>query len=126
MFRIDEFKPLMDKVLTTANRYESSIGEDGLVEDGKTEGYIKEYQTVLAVAEGTPSSIKVGDTVLINPTNYMRPVHTSNGSSVMDKDSVEMVVNFPIITVRNQECLLLTYRDFDGIVKGEEIPTVIE
>lgn len=124
MFKIKTIKPQLDKIVTTANRYGASLGIDGIIDDSKSEGYIKEYQTVLAVSDGTPTSIKVGDVVLINPTNYMKPVHSNNRGSVTEQDSVEMVINFPMITVNDGECLFLSYRDIDAVIEGEEIEEV--
>ena len=126
--KIKTFKPLWDKLLTTADRYESSIGDDGLVEDGKTEGYIKEYQTVVEVSSACPSDIKVGEVVIINSANYSRPRHTSNKNSVTEKDreEVEMVVSYPVVEVDGKERLLITYRDLEAVITVDESAEILE
>lgn len=121
---IKRLQPLYDKVLTTANRYETAVAESGLIEDEKTEGYIKLHQTVLAVNENSNSGIMVGDTVLINPQNYLRPVHSTNKGSVTERDDVSMEIAFPVLDVDGKECLFISCRDIEAIVEVEETSIV--
>lgn len=125
MFKIKALKPLMDKVLTTADRFETTVYKDGFLSSEQTEGVIKPYQTVLAVPDSL-TTFKVGDLILINPMNYSRPVHSSNQGSVTQKDSVEMEVRYPIIDVDGKECLFLTIRDIEAVIEGEEEADIIE
>ena len=70
--KINKIKPLFNRILVTADKYEDDIIENGIIRT--TKGTLKEYQKVLAVGS-TVRDIKVGDLVLINPIRYAVKKH---------------------------------------------------
>lgn len=116
--KIIKGKPLLNHVLTTADRYESTEIKDGLLSTKNTEGDIKCIQRVIAIGPNCFEGINVGDWVLINPMNYARPEHSLRENSVFEKnkDEVSLVVSWPLIDINDRECLFLYDRDIDMVV----------
>lgn len=120
--KIKKIKPLLNHVVTTADVYSSTQLNNGLIEDNKSEGNIKEWQTVVAVGPNV-MTVKVGDVVCINPKAYARPVHTQRQDSLNglgSTDEVEMVVQFPIIDINDVPHLFIYDRDIDFIIEDME------
>lgn len=113
---IKKIRPLLNHVVTTADVY---TADDITSVSDNFEGQFKEYQKVIAVGPNV-TSIKPGEIVVINPQAYARPVHKRRESSVeglSQPDEVEMMVQFPIITVNNIPCLFLYDRDIDFVIE---------
>ena len=119
--KLKKVRPLWNHILTTCDRYPVDNFKDGLVSTDEAEGEIKIYQKVIAVGN-TARDIKVGDLVLLNPRDYLRPVHSLNANSVLEKDedSVSMVINWPILYVDDKECLYLYDKDVDMVIEEME------
>lgn len=122
MLHIKKLKPLSTYLLTTANRYEEDMRENGLIV--ATQGDLKLYQTVLEVGP-IVRDIKVGDQVMIDPKNYMVMKYDPN--SIKNDMDMNKVIrwNFPFVEVddekgKTKECLLLTDRDIKFVFEGEE------
>lgn len=122
MLHIKKLKPLSTYLLTTANRYEEDMRENGLIV--ATQGDLKLYQTVLEVGP-IVRDIKVGDQVMIDPKNYMVMKYDPN--SIKNDMDMNKVIrwNFPFVEVDDEkgkakECLLLTDRDIKFVFEGEE------
>lgn len=123
MLKIIKCKPMLNHVITTANVYEESQINGGVIDDeGKLEGKFKEYQTVVAVGPHV-RDVQVGDLVIINPSAYCKPRHKTKADSIkglMGEDEVEMVVEFPIIDINGEPHLFLFDRDIDLIIEEKE------
>lgn len=123
MLKIIKCKPMLNHVITTANVYEESQINGGVIDDeGKLEGKFKEYQTVIAVGPHV-RDVQVGDLVVINPSAYCKPRHKTKADSIkglMGEDEVEMVVEFPIIDINGEPHLFLFDRDIDLIIEEKE------
>lgn len=123
MLKIIKCRPMLNHIITTANVYEESQINGGVIDDeGKLEGKFKEYQTVVAVGPHV-RDIQVGDLVIINPSAYCKPRHKTKADSIkglMGEDEVEMIVEFPIIDINGEPHLFLFDRDIDLVVEEKE------
>ena len=117
--KVKKIKPLFNSIVTTMNKYEEDVTNNGVIDASKTEGTLKEYQTVLSVGT-TVRDIKVGDVVMINPRNYAVKKYQENSI----KNDIEMnpVIgyNFNIIEMADGQYLLLQDRDIDYIIEDYE------
>lgn len=118
--KIKKIIPLFDTVITTAKRYEYDLTtESGLVLAGRTEGSMNDFQTVVAVGEQA-RGIKPGDVVHINFRSYAVPIHKSVGiEDNVQKDSVSVEYQIPMVEVDGMKCLYLKYRDIEYIAEVE-------
>ena len=119
MLKIKKIKPMFTSLITTMNKYEHDVNTKGLIT--KTQGGLKEYQTVLAVGS-TVRNIEVGDKVMINPTRYAKYKHKEG--SLKDgvvTDNPVIGYQFKTVKVNNEECLLLFDQDVFFAFEGEEI-----
>ena len=68
---IKKIKPLFTSVVTTMDKYTEAqlLAGSNIIDPSKTKQGVKEYQTVIAVGDSV-RSIKEGDIVCINPSNY--------------------------------------------------------
>lgn len=116
--KIKKVKPLLNHVITTADIYAVDNLNDGLIADNGSEGQFKEYQTVVAVGPNV-ATVKPGDVVLINPQAYARPIHKQREDSIngLMGDSVEMVVQFPVLDINGVPHLFIYDRDIDLIIE---------
>ena len=121
MLKINKIKPLFNRILVTAEKYEKDVIKGGVVVI--TAGTLKEYQKVLAVGS-TVKDINEGDLVLINPTRYAIRKHRSG--SLKDgiiTDNPVTSYNFNLVEVNNEICILLYDQDIDYIIQEhEEVP----
>ena len=123
MLKIIKCKPMLNHIITTANVYEESQINGGVIDDeGKLEGKFKEYQTVVAVGPHV-RDVQVGDLVVVNPSAYCKPRHKTKADSIkglMGEDEVEMIVEFPIIDINGEPHLFLFDRDIDLIIEEKK------
>lgn len=121
MLKINKIKPLFNRLLVTADKYEKDVVKGGVVVI--TAGTLKEYQKVLSVGS-TVRDIKEGDTVLINPTRYA--VRKHNAGSLKDgviTDNPVTSYNFNLVEVNGEVCILLYDQDIDYVIEEcEEVP----
>lgn len=122
MLKVKKITPVFNHILTTADRYEQTALKDGLIEEGKGEDQMKEYQKIIAVGPNCSTQFKEGQLVVINPKEYARPVHSMNSNSVLsqDEDSIQMVVNWPIIEVDGKQYLYIYDRDIELVITDFE------
>lgn len=123
--KINKIKPLFNKILVTADKYEDDIIENGIIRT--TKGTLKEYQKVLAVGS-TVRDIKVGDLVLINPIRYAVKKHREG--SLKDgviTDNPVVSYNFNLVEVGDKVNILLYDSDIDYIIEDyeEDKPSMI-
>lgn len=123
MLKIIKCRPMLNHIITTANVYEESQINGGVIDDeGKLEGKFKEYQTVVSVGPNV-RDVQVGDLVIINPSAYCKPRHKTKADSIkglMGEDEVEMIVEFPIIDINGEPHLFLFDRDIDLVIEEKE------
>ena len=123
MLKIKKIKPLFTSVVTTGNKYEEDMKDNGIIIANK--GDLKLYQTVLAVGSSV-RDIQVGDQVMIDPKNYAIMKYDPNSiKNDMDMNKV-IKWNLPWIMIDDEEgnpqdCLLLNDRDIKFIFEGEEV-----
>ena len=123
MVRIKKIKPLYTNILTTGDRYEEDMRSNGIITANK--GDLKLYQKVLAVGSMI-REIEVGDTVMIDPTNYAKMMYDKN-SIQNDMDNNKRIKwDFPWVSIDDEEgnpvdCLLLNDRDIRFVFEGEEV-----
>lgn len=119
--KVKKVKPLFDHIITTMDRYETE--QDDLTGIIKVRyNTVKEYQTVVEIGPAV-KDIKVGDIVCINPRNYARPIHNKKWSGLSEDDIKDQVVvkyDFPVITMGDEDYMLLYERDIDFIVEDWE------
>ena len=117
--KILKAKPLLNHVITTADRYESTELKDGLLSTKEAEGDIKFEQRIIAIGPNCFDGLNVGDLVLVNPMNYLRPEHSLRENSILEKsrDEVNMVISWPLVDINDRECLFLYDRDLDMVIE---------
>lgn len=123
MLKIKTLKPLITNVLTTGDKYEEDMWENGIIVANK--GDLKLYQKVLAIGSAV-RDIKVGDQIMFSLQNYAVMKYDPN-SLKNDMDMNKVVKwNLPYVTLYDEEdkpydCLLLTDRDIQFVFEGEEV-----
>lgn len=119
MLKVKKIKPLFNRIVVTARKYEDNIMIGSIIDSGKS-NTIKEYQEVVAVGT-TVRDIKVGDTVLINPTRYQVRKHREG--SLKDgviSDNPVTHYNFNMVEVNGETCILLFDSDVDYVIEDFE------
>lgn len=119
---IKMIKPLFTSLVTTGDRYTEDVVENSIIVSKK--GDLKLYQKVIAVGSSV-RDIEVGDTVMIDPTAYIRRKYSKNSvQNDMDNNPIVSVefnwVNIDDEKGNTQECLLLNDRDIRFVFVGEE------
>jgi hypothetical protein len=109
------------KILTTMSKYEEDeLTNGGLIDASKTQGTLKEYQTVIAVGSSV-RNVKVGDLVCINPERYAVKKHEAG--SLKDgviTDNPVIKYNFNIMELEGVPHLLLDENDVSFIITDYE------
>lgn len=121
MLRINNIKPLFNKIVVSCNLYEEDEVKNGIIIN--TKGTIKEYQTVEAIGS-TVRDIKVGDVVMINPKRYIVPNHQDKHDKSLKGvigDNLTLAINFPIIEYGDKRHIMLYDQDIDYIIEGDEV-----
>lgn len=122
MLHIKSIKPLFTNIVTTGNKYEEDMKDNGIIVANK--GDLKLYQKVLAIGSSV-RDIQVGDTVMIDPKNYAVMKYDPNSiKNDMDMNKV-IKWNLPWVVIDDkegnpQDCLLLSDRDVKFVFEGEE------
>lgn len=123
MLKIKKIKPLFTNILTTGDKYEEDMWEDGIIMAKK--GDLKLHQRVLAIGSSI-RDIAVGDQVMFNPRDYAEMKYDPN--SVKNDMDMNKVIKWhlPWVVVDDengnpQECLLLKDRDIQFVFEGEEV-----
>ena len=109
------------KILTTMCKYEEDeMTAGGLIDSTKTQGTLKEYQTVVAVGNSV-RNVKVGDLVCVNPERYAVKKHEAG--SLKDgviTDNPVIKYNFNIMELEGVPHLLLDENDVSFIITDYE------
>lgn len=121
MIVIKKIQPMYTKILTTMCKYEEDeMTAGGLIDSTKTQGTLKEYQTVIAVGNSV-RNVKVGDLVCINPDRYAVKKHEAG--SLKDgviTDNPVIKYNFNIMELEGVPHLLLDENDVSFIITDYE------
>ncbi len=122
MLHITEIKPIFNHILTTADKFDKDMVQNGIIIAGK--GDLKLWQKVTAVGS-TVRDIKVGDMVMIIPDHFAVKKYNKNSvQNDLDNNPV-LTYNFPFETVDDekgnpQDYLYISDNDVKYIFKGEE------
>lgn len=123
MLHIKKIKPLFTSIVTTGDKYEEDMYNEGLIEARK--GDLKTYQKVVAVGSSV-RDIKVGDMVMINVMNYA--VKRYSKDSLQNDMDNNPIIRFQFNWVqvddedgKPQDCLLLNDRDVLFAFEGDEV-----
>lgn len=121
MLVIKKIQPMYTKILTTMCKYEEDeLTAGGLIDSTKTQGTLKEYQTVIAVGNSV-RNVKVGDLVCVNPERYAVKKHEAG--SLKDgviTDNPVIKYNFNIMELEGVPHLLLDENDVSFIITDYE------
>ena len=121
MLVIKKIQPMYTKILTTMSKYEEDeLTNGGLIDASKTQGTLKEYQTVVAVGNSV-RNVKVGDLVCVNPERYAVKKHEAG--SLKDgviTDNPVIKYNFNIMELEGVPHLLLDENDVSFIITDYE------
>lgn len=122
MLHITAIKPLFTGILTTGEKYEEDMRDNGIIVANK--GALKLYQTVIAVGPSV-RDIKEGDKVMIDPSAYARRKYSKDSIQNDMNNNPIMEWHFPWVVVDDengnpQDCLLLNDRDVKFVFEGEE------
>lgn len=121
MLVIKKIQPMYTKILTTMCKYEEDeMTAGGLIDSTKTQGTLKEYQTVVAVGNSV-RNVKVGDLVCVNPDRYAVKKHEAG--SLKDgviTDNPVIKYNFNIMELEGVPHLLLDENDVSFIITDYE------
>ena len=122
MLHIKTLKPLFTSILTTGERYEEDMRENGIIVANK--GDLKAYQKVIAIGSSV-RDIQVGDTVMIDIKHFA--VMKLDPNSIKRDMDLDKVVRWDIPWIivddaegKPQDCLLINDRDVKFVFEGEE------
>lgn len=122
MLHVTEIKPLFNHVLTTAEKFDKDMVQNGVIIAGK--GDLKLWQKVVAIGS-TVRDIKVGDLVMIIPDHFAVKKYNKNSvQNDLDNNPV-LSYNFPFETIDDEkgnpvEHLYISDNDVRYVFKGEE------
>lgn len=122
MLKIRKIKPLFTTVITTGDKFEKDMTDQGLII--AKQGDLKLWQKVVAIGSSV-RDIKVGDMVMIKPENYARKKYSKDSlQNDMDNNPV-ISYDFKWVTLEEEEgcpeeCLVLNDRDIEYVFEGEE------
>lgn len=122
MLHITAIKPLFTSILTTGEKYDEDMRENGIIVANK--GDLKLYQTVISIGSSV-RDIKPGDKVMIDPSAYAKRKYDKNSIQNDMNNNPIIEWHLPWVIVDDdkgtpQECLLLNDRDVRFVFEGEE------
>lgn len=117
MVKVKSIKPVFNKILVSARKYDNDVKEHGVVVI--TKGTLMEYQQVVAIGD-TVRCVKVGDMIKVNPKRYAVRKHDEN--SVRNDLNLNPIVgfNFPIIEVDGIDFMYLDDIDVEYVIEDYE------
>ena len=122
MLNIKDIRPVYTRLLTTAERYQEDQTNGVLLDANKLEGRYKEYQKVVRVGSSV-REVSVGDTVLIDPSRYMKRKFSDNSLREDFVDNPIVEINIPTVTMDGVDYFMIEERDIAYIIQDyEELP----
>lgn len=111
---------MFNRIITTAEKYESNkLTDGGLIDGAHLEGTPKEYQTVVKVGSSV-REVQPGDVIVIDPTRYIRRTYDKN-SIQNDLDNNPIVsVNIPVVEMDGKDYFMIDDRDILYVIKDYE------
>ena len=122
MLNIKDIKPVYTRLLTTAERYQEDQTNGVLLDANKLEGRYKEYQKVVRVGSSV-REVSVGDTVLIDPSRYMKRKFSDNSLREDFVDNPIVEIDIPTVTMDGIDYFMIEERDIAYVIQDyEELP----
>lgn len=122
MLNIKDIRPVYTRLLTTAERYQEDQTNGVLLDANKLEGRYKEYQKVVRVGSSV-REVSVGDTVLIDPSRYMKRKFPENSLREDFVDNPIVEINIPTVTMDGVDYFMIEERDIAYVIQDyEELP----
>ena len=122
MLNIKDIRPVYTRLLTTAERYQEDQTNGVLLDANKLEGRYKEYQKVVKIGSSV-REVSVGDTVLIDPSRYMKRKFSDNSLREDFVDNPIVEINIPTVTMDGVDYFMIEERDIAYIIESyEELP----
>lgn len=121
MLKLKKIKPLFNRIITTAEVYETDqYTANGILDSSKTKGTLKEYQRVVAIGS-TVRDLKEGDLVYIDPTRYMVTKHKDKSlKNNIIGDEIVVGYRFNTLLMNDKKYLELYDQDIKFIVEDSE------
>ena len=122
MVNIKDIRPVYTRLLTTAERYQEDQTNGVLLDANKLEGRYKEYQKVVKIGSSV-REVSVGDTVLIDPSRYMKRKFSDNSlrNDFVDNPIVE--IDIPTVIMNGIDYFMIEERDIAYVIQDyEELP----
>lgn len=121
MIKLKKITPMFDTIVTTMDKYESDgLTQNGLIDNNKRKGTIKEYQTVIAVGSAV-REVKPGDIVCINPSRYaVRKFEENSIKNDIHRMNPVLHYDFNTIELDDKTCLILRNNDIEFIINEME------
>lgn len=122
MIHIKRIKPLFTSLVTTGDKFEEDMIENGIIIARK--GDLKLWQKVIAKGSSV-RDIEEGDMVMINAENYAVRKYSKDSLQNDLDNNPSLGYHFNWVTLDDErgepkECLLLTDRDVLYVFEGEE------
>lgn len=122
MLNIKDIRPVYTRLLTTAEKYQEDQTNGVLLDTSKLEGRYKEYQKVVRVGSSV-REVSVGDTVLIDPSRYMKRKFSDNSLREDFVDNPIVEINIPTVTMDGVDYFMIEERDIAYVIQDyEELP----
>lgn len=122
MLNIKDIRPVYTRLLTTAEKYQEDQTNGALLDASKLEGRYKEYQKVVRVGSSV-REVSVGDTVLIDPSRYMKRKFSDNSLREDFVDNPIVEINIPTVTMDGVDYFMIEERDIAYVIQDyEELP----
>ena len=110
-------------IVTTAKKYVGGIPTSGglLIDATKMEGMLNSFQTVIAVGKMV-TDVKPGDIVHLNLKRYLMAKHLPGKiEDNVQADNMQARYEIPMVTLDDQECLLIQNTDIDYVVEDPQV-----
>lgn len=122
MIHIKKIKPMFTSIVTTGDKFEEDMVENGVIVARK--GDLKLWQKIIAVGNSV-RDLHEGDMVMINAENYAIKRYDKNSIQNDIDNNPSLGYHFNWVTIDDEndnphECLLLNDRDVLYAFEGEE------
>lgn len=127
MLRMKKIKPMFTRLITTADVFDKDDIKNGIIVNPA--GTIKPYQKVLAIGSGV-RDINVGDTVMINPSAYIKKKYNDNSIREDIVDNPTISVDIPMLELDDKKCFMVDMRDIEYVLEDfeekDEVITLVD
>lgn len=122
MFKIKKIRPLFTGIITTAQKYASTMTtESGILLTNKMEGQLNIFQQVIAVGT-TVRDVKPGDVVCINFSRYLKAKHVPGViQDNVQSDTLQGYYEIPQVEMDGKQFLFLQNNDIEYVVEEYEV-----